>query len=182
VLAAGCVVRHVTTGAGATGSGQSSSCRAFEASVSALSQPADLCNASCSAGSTSQLLTCGWRCRYAEFFCGCMCTLQDVGRFCILGATLGQMPGWCSDLKYAAALGTSVWRLWKPRPGRCGAAVISVVYHSIVMKPCRYAARVLLLPVCPTCVADCPTQPAACAYVQYPTPAHLVFRLLVWSH
>jgi hypothetical protein len=39
---------------------------------------------------------------------------QDVGRFRILGATLAQMPGWCSDLKYAAALGTSVWHLWRP--------------------------------------------------------------------
>jgi hypothetical protein len=32
-------------------------------------------------------------------------TLQDVGRFRILGATLQQMPGWCSDLKYAGAPG-----------------------------------------------------------------------------
>lgn len=39
---------------------------------------------------------------------------QDVGRFRMLGATLTQMPGWCSDLKYAAALGTSVWHLWRP--------------------------------------------------------------------
>lgn len=45
-------------------------------------------------------------------------SLQDVGRFRILGATLAQMPGWCSDLKYAAALGTSVWHLWRPSAAR----------------------------------------------------------------
>lgn len=58
-------------------------------------------------------LSCWWR--------------QDVGRFRILGATLGQMPGWCSDLKYAAALGNSVWHLWRPKPGRIAAlrAVLS---------------------------------------------------------
>lgn len=28
---------------------------------------------------------------------------QDVGRFRILGASMQQMPGWCSDLKYAGA-------------------------------------------------------------------------------
>lgn len=42
----------------------------------------------------------------------------DVGRFRIFGATLQQMPGWCSDLKYAAALGNSVWHLWRPKPSR----------------------------------------------------------------
>eukprot|EP00775_Hariotina_reticulata_P009725 gene9724-9884_t len=45
----------------------------------------------------------------------------DVGRFRIFGATLSQMPGWCSDLKYAAALGTSVWHLWRPKPHRIAA-------------------------------------------------------------
>jgi hypothetical protein len=44
--------------------------------------------------------------------------LQDVGRFRIFGATLTQMPGWCSDLKYAAALGNSVWHLWRPKASR----------------------------------------------------------------
>jgi hypothetical protein len=44
--------------------------------------------------------------------------VQDVGRFRILGATLAQMPGWCSDLKYAAALGNSVWHLWRPKASR----------------------------------------------------------------
>jgi hypothetical protein len=51
----------------------------------------------------------------------CGATLQDVGRFRIFGATLTQMPGWCSDLKYAAALGNSVWHLWRPKPSRCAA-------------------------------------------------------------
>jgi hypothetical protein len=37
---------------------------------------------------------------------------QDVGRFRILGATLQQMPGWCSDLKYA---GGGAW--WGRAPG-----------------------------------------------------------------
>eukprot|EP00882_Tetradesmus_deserticola_P020521 GHRQ01022170.1.p2 GENE.GHRQ01022170.1~~GHRQ01022170.1.p2 ORF type:complete len:317 (+),score=91.28 GHRQ01022170.1:883-1833(+) len=55
----------------------------------------------------------------------------DVGRFRILGATLGQMPGWCSDLKYAAALGTSVWHLWRPRPGRIAALRQAVAGRTI---------------------------------------------------
>ena len=42
----------------------------------------------------------------------------DVGRFRILGADLKQMPGWCSDLKYAAALGTGVWHARRPPPAR----------------------------------------------------------------
>lgn len=50
----------------------------------------------------------------------CVAFLQDVGRFRIFGATLQQMPGWCSDLKYAAALGNSVWHLWRPKPSRWG--------------------------------------------------------------
>lgn len=41
--------------------------------------------------------------------------LQDVGRFRIFGTRMQQMPGWCSDLKHAAALGSSVWHLWKPK-------------------------------------------------------------------
>eukprot|EP00873_Tetraselmis_striata_P002563 jgi/Tetstr1/422827/TSEL_013618.t1 len=31
----------------------------------------------------------------------------DVGRFRLLGAELWQMPGWCADLKYAAAMGSA---------------------------------------------------------------------------
>ncbi|WIA36478.1 hypothetical protein OEZ86_007778 [Tetradesmus obliquus] len=60
----------------------------------------------------------------------------DVGRFRILGATLGQMPGWCSDLKYAAALGTSVWHLWKPRPGR-----IAALRQAVAGRPMWVAAH-----------------------------------------
>jgi hypothetical protein len=36
----------------------------------------------------------------------------------MLGATLAQMPGWCSDLKYAAAMGASVWQVWRPSAQR----------------------------------------------------------------
>ena len=50
--------------------------------------------------------------------CLLACHFQDVGRFRMLDASLGQMPGWCSDLKYAAALGTSVWHLWRPSAQR----------------------------------------------------------------
>jgi hypothetical protein len=42
--------------------------------------------------------------------------MQDVGRFRIFGTPMKLMPGWCSDLKYAAALASSVWHLWKPSP------------------------------------------------------------------
>ncbi|GMH33462.1 hypothetical protein BSKO_01296 [Bryopsis sp. KO-2023] len=38
----------------------------------------------------------------------------DVGRFRMLGATIQQMPGWCSDLKYAASMGACVWEMWRP--------------------------------------------------------------------
>ncbi|CAD7697115.1 unnamed protein product [Ostreobium quekettii] len=38
----------------------------------------------------------------------------DVGRFRMLGATIPQMPGWCTDLKYAAAMGACVWEMWRP--------------------------------------------------------------------
>jgi hypothetical protein len=43
-------------------------------------------------------------------------SLQDVGRFRIFGTPMKLMPGWCSDLKYAAALASSVWHLWRPSP------------------------------------------------------------------
>eukprot|EP00878_Enallax_costatus_P040450 GHUV01046696.1.p1 GENE.GHUV01046696.1~~GHUV01046696.1.p1 ORF type:complete len:119 (-),score=16.57 GHUV01046696.1:40-396(-) len=70
-----------------------------------------------------------------DLLCYFVCS-QDVGRFRILGATLTQMPGWCSDLKYAAALGTSVWHLWRPRPHRyhsCGNSCFmlsALLWHS----------------------------------------------------
>lgn len=44
----------------------------------------------------------------------------------MLKATLAQMPGWCSDLKYAAALGTSVWHLWRPSPQRMRALKLAL--------------------------------------------------------
>jgi hypothetical protein len=68
----------------------------------------------------------------AEVLVAPYCTLQDVGRFRIFGATLTQMPGWCSDLKYAAALGNSVWHLWRPKPSRSvkgGAGQCSALSH-----------------------------------------------------
>eukprot|EP00192_Tetraselmis_astigmatica_P006987 CAMPEP_0117658878 /NCGR_PEP_ID=MMETSP0804-20121206/6107_1 /TAXON_ID=1074897 /ORGANISM="Tetraselmis astigmatica, Strain CCMP880" /LENGTH=788 /DNA_ID=CAMNT_0005465445 /DNA_START=323 /DNA_END=2689 /DNA_ORIENTATION=- len=42
----------------------------------------------------------------------------DVGRFRLLGAQLWQMPGWCADLKYAAAMGSCVWQMWRPKTDR----------------------------------------------------------------
>ena len=41
---------------------------------------------------------------------------QDFGHFCLFGAEMRQMPGWCADLNHAATLGAGVWHM--SRPGR----------------------------------------------------------------
>eukprot|EP00955_Chlamydomonas_euryale_P077630 362982-Chlamydomonas_euryale.AAC.19 len=41
----------------------------------------------------------------------------DFGHFCLFGAEMRQMPGWCGDLKHASALGAGMWYLSKPAPG-----------------------------------------------------------------
>ncbi|GLC73470.1 hypothetical protein PLESTF_001381400 [Pleodorina starrii] len=43
-------------------------------------------------------------------------TYVDVGRFRMLGATLGQMPGWSTDLQQASELGACATRLLSQRP------------------------------------------------------------------
>lgn len=40
----------------------------------------------------------------------------DVSRFCLFGVSFSQMPGWCNDLKYAAAMAASLYQLWTPTP------------------------------------------------------------------
>ncbi|KAG1655366.1 hypothetical protein FOA52_012093, partial [Chlamydomonas sp. UWO 241] len=41
---------------------------------------------------------------------------MDFGHFCLFGAEMRQMPGWCGDLKHASALGAGMWYLSKPAP------------------------------------------------------------------
>ncbi|GAX73628.1 hypothetical protein CEUSTIGMA_g1079.t1 [Chlamydomonas eustigma] len=40
----------------------------------------------------------------------------DFGHFCLFGAEMRQMPGWCGDLRHASALGAGVWHLSRPQP------------------------------------------------------------------
>ena len=51
---------------------------------------------------------------------------MEVGRFRLLGATLGQMPGWCNDLSYACALSSVVANLW--RPSTCDADELEALF------------------------------------------------------
>jgi len=59
----------------------------------------------------------------------------DVASFRLLGAELWQMPGWCADLKYAAAMGACVWQMWRPSEDR-----VELLRRAVGARDCWVAA------------------------------------------
>lgn len=54
----------------------------------------------------------------------CHPSTQDVARFRIFGATLGQMPGWSTDLQQASELGSCAWKLQHKQPRKLSRALM----------------------------------------------------------
>lgn len=60
----------------------------------------------------------------------------NFGHFCLFGAEMRKMPGWCGDLKHASALGAGMWYLNKPRP-----ADVKALRHGLHGRPTWVASH-----------------------------------------